>query len=249
MPNEKRRILVLVEGERTDVVLMEHLLCIYNIDAKYKIISYRTNIYTLYNKMFSENDPSVFDLLQTLKECELNDDRKLIFDHFYSDILLIFDLDPQAPDFAPNKIQRMVEYFVESSDMGKLYLNYPMVEAFYHMSSIPDSRFNAYHTTLQELKMHEYKARVNRENRNHDYRKFAVTRDECNIVIRQHITKAWMLISSEPCDNSLPEQFGILKVQLRLLHSEKKIAVLSTCGFFIFEYNPDLIYPKSFTSI
>ena len=241
MPERKRKILVLVEGERTDVALMEHLLSIYNIDANYKIVSYRTNIYTLYKEMFSENDPSAFDILQILKEREPSPDRKSIFDEFYSDILLIFDLEPQAPDFVPDKIQRMAEYFVESSDMGKLYLNYPMVEAFYHMSSIPDLQFNNYYAALQELEMHEYKARVNRENRNHDYRKFAVTKEECNIVIRQHIDKARKLTGNEPYDDSLPEQTKILVTQLKLLSDEKKIAVLSTCGFFIPEYNPKLI--------
>lgn len=241
MTEEKRKILVLVEGERTDVVLMEHLFSIYNIDANYEIVPYRTNIYTLYKEMFSENDPSAFDILQILKAREPNQDRRSIFNEFYSDILLIFDLEPQAPDFAPDKIQRMAEYFVESSDMGKLYLNYPMVEAFYHMSSIPDLRFENYYATLYELETREYKARVNRENRNHDYRKFAVTKEECNIVIRQHINKAWKLSDNESCDDLLPEQTKILVTQLNMLSDEKKIAVLSTCGFFIPEYNPKLI--------
>lgn len=142
MSESKRKILVLVEGARTDARLMERLLAIYNIDAKYQIVSYGTNIYTLYSEMFAENDPSKVDLLQLLKERESDPNKKLIFDIAYTDILLIFDLEPHAPDFSPEKIRRMAEYFVESSDMGKLYLNYPMVEAFYHMSSIPDAQYN-----------------------------------------------------------------------------------------------------------
>ena len=38
-------------------------------------------------------------------------------------------------------------YFTESSEMGKLYLNYPMVEAFYHMKSIPDENYTSYLAT------------------------------------------------------------------------------------------------------
>lgn len=240
MPEEKRKILILVEGERIDIALMKHLLIIYNIDIKYEIVSYKTNIYALYNEMFSENDPSAFDLLQILKEREQNHKLKSIFDYFYSDILLIFDFEPQAPEFAPDKIQNMVEYFVESSNMGKLYLNYPMVEAFYHMTSIPDSLFDTYYATLSELKMHEYKARVNRENRNHDYRKFAISKEECNIVIRQHISKSFILCGKE-CRDFLPTQIMILAKQLKLLNDEQKTAVISTCCFFIPEYNPKLV--------
>ena len=43
MTEEKRKILVLVEGAKTDVALMERLLSVYQIDIKYKIISYCTN--------------------------------------------------------------------------------------------------------------------------------------------------------------------------------------------------------------
>ena len=83
-----------------------------------------------------------------------------------------------------------MDYFVESSDMGKLYLNYPMVEAFYHMQDIPDVHYNAYFAQKSELVEGIYKKRVNQENRNGDYRKFAVTREECNSVIRQNSRKS-----------------------------------------------------------
>ncbi|MDR3601631.1 MAG: hypothetical protein P4L49_14315 [Desulfosporosinus sp.] len=242
MPENKRKILILVEGARTDTVLMERLLAIYDIDAQYEIVSYCTNIYTLYSEMFGQNDPSVMDLLPLLKAREPVPEKKSIFDATYTDILLIFDLDPQAPDFSPEKIQQMAEYFVESTNMGKLYLNYPMVESFYHMSSIPDDRYNDYVATLDELREGIYKIRVNRENRNHDYRKFAVNLEECNVVIQQNISKAQRIIHEETDLEYIPEQAHILKAQLDLLSEEHKVAVLSTCPFFIPDYNPALIY-------
>lgn len=241
MSESKRKILVLVEGARTDARLMEKLLAIYNIDVKYEIVSYGTNIYTLYGEMFAENDPSMVDLLQILKAREIDPSKKAIFDASYSDILLIFDFDPHAPDFSPEKIRRMSEYFVESSDMGKLYLSYPMVEAFYHMSSIPDEQYNNRFATLEELQAGAYKMRVNLENRNHDYTKFAADRVECNIVIRQNIDKARSITHEEKVSEYLPGQAQILTAQLVLLMEERKVAVLSTCPFFIPDYNPKLI--------
>jgi len=154
---------------------------------------------------------------------------------------LIFDFDPHAPDFSPEKIQRMAEYFVESSDMGKLYLNYPMVEAFYHMSSIPDEQYNNRFATLEELQAGTYKMRVNVENRNHDYTKFAADRVECNIVIWQNIDKARSITHEEKVSEYLPGQAHILTAQLVLLTEERTVAVLSTCPFFIPDYNPKLI--------
>ncbi len=119
----KTKILVLVEGAKTDVKLMAHLLSIYGIAADHEIVSYNTNIYTLYQQMFSDHEPDSYDVLQLLKEHERDENKKALFDQTYSDILLIFDLDPHAPDFSPEKITEMLKYFRESSDMGKLYLN------------------------------------------------------------------------------------------------------------------------------
>lgn len=242
MADRKRKILLLVEGAKTDAALMQRLLTLYQLDVQYEIISYCTNIYTLYHEMFEENDPNEIDLLQLLKSREKNPERRALFDTAYSDILMVFDLDPQAPDFSPEKILQMSAYFSESSDMGKLYINYPMVEAFYHMPAIPDPMYNDRSASLAELLTGSYKSRVNQENRNHDYRKFAVNRGECNIVIQQNIEKSWWLLG-EAADAVFipPEQSRILHLQLRLLSNEKQISVLSTCPFFIPDYNPALL--------
>ncbi len=233
----KPKILFLVEGAKTDVRLMQKLLSVYGFDQKYEIISYNTNIYTLYNEMFRDNDPADLDLLQVLKEHEKDPRKKPLFDQSYSDILLIFDLDPQDPLFTSDKIQRMTEYFVESSDMGKLYLNYPMVEAFYHMHDIPDAHFNEYFATQEELSNGTYKQRVNQENRNRNYTKFAVTKEECNTVIQQNLEKARWLCN---VPDGIPDEISILSAELRYWE-QQMISVLCTCVFYIPEYDPKLI--------
>lgn len=52
--DNKAKILVIVEGEKTDIKLMSHLLDVFSISDNHTIISYNTNIYTLYNQMFSD---------------------------------------------------------------------------------------------------------------------------------------------------------------------------------------------------
>lgn len=212
------KILVIVEGAKIDVKLMEHLLHIYGIDNNHEVVSYSTNIYALYNEMFADGDPYSIDLLQLLKEKEKDPDKIKVLQAHYSDIILIFDLDPQDPQFSENKILKMMGFFTESSDMGKLYINYPMVEAFYHMKSIPDKNYDNYIVSLQELSKKAYKKRVNSENRNHDYSKFAVSRKECNTVILQNVDKAWKISevvnSNEKIECLYPELIEVLKKQL-----------------------------------
>lgn len=235
-------VLILVEGKKPDKTLMRHLLEVYGISASRNIVSYNTNIYTLYHQISSVDDFESFDLLLLLREREKNEENKAILNQRYSDILLVFDLDPQAPDYAPEKIKFLAGLFTESSDMGKLYINYPMVESFYHMKSIPDPEYDSYKATLQELRNGEFKSRVNRENRNHNYQKFAVDKKECDIVIRQNIEKAQSLVGddgSRPFE--IPSTQEILETQLSELQSEFQISVLCTCVFYIAEYNPKLL--------
>lgn len=246
MDREKTKILVLVEGERADVELMAHLFDVYGISSKHQIVSYKTNIYVLYNQMFKNEKPEDVDLLQLLKEQEKDVEKKKIFDERYSDILLIFDLDPQDPLFTADKIKKMVDYFVESSDMGRLYLNYPMVESFYHMKQIPDPEYLNYRVTLDELYHKRYKDRVNEECRNKRNKKdFASTAEECNSVILQNIEKAWHIIGSGTYDKEkIPEALDILISQLKSISDKKDLAVLCTCAFYIPDYNPKLIRDK-----
>lgn len=49
MSDGKSKILVLVEGAKTDVKLMQKLFEVYGISERYEILSYNTNIYTLYS--------------------------------------------------------------------------------------------------------------------------------------------------------------------------------------------------------
>ena len=240
MSKKTPKILMIVEGAKTDVKLMTHLLDIYGISQNHEIVSYNTNIYTLYREMFADDDPDSMDILQILKAKENDYIKKRIFDEIYSDILLIFDLDPQAPDFSADKILRMQNYFTESSDMGKLYLNYPMVESFYHMESIPDNNYFNRCATIEELKKGEYKSRVNKENRNHDYTKFAINREECNIVIKQNIQKGF-LITDAIYGLQLPDLNKILINQINSIETLKKLFVLCTCVYYIAEYNPDFL--------
>lgn len=231
------KILVIVEGERTDVRLMEHLFDIYGMSHRHQIVSYKTNIYSLYNEMFADGAPESLDILQVLKERERDKSNLPILNAKYSDILLIFDFDPHAPDFSPQKISEMLEYFSESSDMGKLYINYPMVESFYHMKSIPDCEYSIRKVALSDLR--RYKTIVNSENRNRDYSKFAVTKEECSIVIKQNLEKGRII--SGDTENILPDSVKILIAELRMLDNEKSISVLCTCSYYIASYNSKYI--------
>ena len=242
----KKKVLVLVEGEKRDVGVMEKLFGVYpELDANYQIVPYRTNIYVLYNDYFNNNDtPGDLDLLQILKSREQDPEQKKIFDDRYTDILLIFDLDPHDTMFTEEKIRRLQAHFCESSDMGKLYLSYPMIEAFYHMSDIPDDDYQNRTVSIDELQQKKYKERVHKETRGNDYNKYITGRSDLNYVVLENIRKAYRLLEQDvEVVNKWREidLSGVLDKQLGFLQ-EHYLHVLCTCVIYIYDYNCELLF-------
>lgn len=250
MSSKRKNILVLVEGAKTDVKVMKQLFSVYGIDAEFEIVPYCTNIYTLYGEMFCDGIDGFeeMDIRQVLKSREKDPEKKRIFDKKFTDVLLIFDLDPQDPQYDPNHIKLMQKYFSDSTDMGKLYINYPMIEAFYHLKSIPDETYFERKAFLSELKDKKYKSRVQKETRGNSYNKFAKNKEEYRIVILQNLRKALFLIYKQVIEyedvlsylNSVDFNI-ILQEQLHNLEEQRFVYVVCTCIFFIADYDKKLL--------
>ncbi len=59
----------------------------------------------------------------------------------FTNIILVFDYERHDPAFSEEKILEMQHCFEDSTDMGKLYLNYPMIESYLHLKSMPDGEY------------------------------------------------------------------------------------------------------------
>jgi hypothetical protein len=234
--------MILVEGDKTEPKILKRMLDTYKIDINYELQIYHTNIYVLYNEMFRDGEDrfNALDLLQVLKSKEKDETKRQIFDEKYSDILLIFDLDPQDREYRPERIRLMQEYFCESTDMGKLYINYPMSEAFYHMPDIPDATYNDKTVCLKGLTSKSYRTLVNSETRGHDYTKFIKCREDLTTVILQNLSKALYISTSETVDwqefkktERTVDSSAVLDGQLKLLSEKDLVYVLCSCVFYI----------------
>ncbi|MER1987793.1 MAG: hypothetical protein ABS948_18100 [Solibacillus sp.] len=155
--SQKTKILLLVEGEKTEKELFSHLYEIYGINDV-EIISYKTHIYAFYHRLF--NDYSVdgvidFDFIDIplfLNDYFSLEGEEILNESDFRDIILIFDFDPHDPSYDADKLEILVENFNESTDKGKLYINYPMIESYKDITSLEDGSFNNSEVTLEDLK-------------------------------------------------------------------------------------------------
>lgn len=238
----RKSILLIVEGAKQEKALFRALLACYRLDLEYEIYSYGTNIYELYEKMFSDGMQDELSLLGVLKERAAAGDRWL-FDQDYSDILLVFDYDPQDDRFSPERLETMQDYFNESTDNGKLYVNYPMVEACKHFLKMPDAEFINRMAALDDVS--RYKQIVGNASRYQSFER-DFKKPDIDMLIAKTAAKAQLLSGHEPrsehehCCNDI-DHAAILRIQNETLRSCQKIWVLGTCLLFIPDYSTELV--------
>lgn len=129
-------LLVVTEGERAEPAFMEEWVKLGCYGQHAEIVLYGTNIHTLIAALKSYVDSNCYkegdiDLALVLKEIERKSqarprNRNFGWEQKFSDILMIFDLDPQDPNFRPQDVKWLLQHFCGDTAEGKIYINYPI---------------------------------------------------------------------------------------------------------------------------
>ena len=220
-----------------------------NIADEHRIFVFKTNIYCLYDVMESQTDGDweQVDLPLLLRTCTDNEDERKMLSQHFSEIILVFDYDPQHSTYSFDKIDRMYNYFSNASEKGKLYINYPMVEAAYHFKNFPnDESYKKRIVTKQQLENHEYKSIVDNDSKQIqgilDYSNFGVIKNS----IKMNLKKAIYIYSGqyEKVDiqkYSMIDFRKILKKQAKLYQTQQVIFVLFTLIFYLLDYDSNIL--------
>lgn len=244
---EKRSILLVVEGSKQEQLLMNKVLEEFGLDVDYQIYSYGTNIYELYERMFVQgrDELEALSLVGVLKEREKDPKRRKLLDANFSDILLVFGFEGEVENrFSFDRLAEMLDYFSESTDEGKLYINYPMVEACKHFSDLPDDGYLSRCVSVEDIG--SYKHIVGNVSRFQNYsRNFR--RPALDTLILLTVAKSLRLCRSDLDLSDLANSCeGVDHVEVfrrqEVLYCEQNcVAVLGTCLMFICDYGAGLI--------
>lgn len=126
------------------------------------IVIYESNIFNLnariekeYGEDWEDTDvdlPYVVSKMQSLGTTWYKDN--------FIDIFLIFDYERQDTCFSDEIILKMQKYFSNETDMGKLYINYPMVESYWDTFDAPQQQFSEKKVMLPLKNGKQYKLRT-----------------------------------------------------------------------------------------
>ena len=172
-------ILFVFEGETTEPLLFSTMKHLFLPKERNDIIcTYKSNIYSLFNRMSangyfddSRTDVSLIPLLQ--EQLKQNGDinhplLKITNWDEISEIFLFFDYDCQNKEKDKSysltennkRIEKMLSFFNNETEAGKLYINYPMVESIRYTKKLPDLSFNTYTISLSDCPDAIFKKKV-----------------------------------------------------------------------------------------
>ena len=211
--------------------------------------SYGTLIYDLYKRISKYLEEDEFEtipvLLEILKDKSIKYSDELEDHEKFSDIFLFFDLDAhyhykkdKRNDQVYKEINKLLSFFNESTDKGKLLISYPMFEAlkcfkddFINGSNVLCHLFDIYEvkkkgssTTFKE----KYKCISSESYKNPDYSKEKIEK-----LVQYFILCSFYLVENE-IDISNSETIFIKQYE-KLINPKEQVLILSAFPHFIID--------------
>lgn len=241
-----RKVLLIVEGEHEEPSFIKRLFKTCSGSSDYITYSYRTNIHIiaqeLYNN-YNDFDKGDTDIRLVLASKEDKDIKKKVLLDTYSDIFMIFDFEPQHDNPHFDTIRRMINYYNDSTNQGKLFINYPMMQSYKHFDKLPCYDFEDIIVKEEDFK--EYKKIVASISFCTDLEKYNYI-TFLSIAIH-HLKKANMIVNNIYNLPSINEYLKldyveIFDKQLVLLSEKGYVYVLNTCIFILFDFSPKKLF-------
>lgn len=241
-----RRILLIVEGPNDEKVIVEKLWDRFDKKVDYTIIPYETNIYVLMKQLFvdGEIDEDV-DLLRLLKSDIIPENKRLDKDEKFTDIYLIFDFDPHDLNADFEMLKKLLIHFDDSSSKGKLFINYPMMQSYRHITGPKDTDFKERTVSVDLGK--KYKSLVDKEACNRLKQINTLDKGLFRWIIEKHLSKSNYILNGSykmPTYQDYKSMAGslILERQLKKIQETNSMFVLNTSIFLVVDYRPSWFF-------
>lgn len=243
-----KKILLIVEGGTDEPAFFKYLFNTCYRRGQYEFFSYNTNVHVLAQCLYEDYpdfDTTEIEIKSVLAVKEKDLLRKKILLDTYTDVYLIFDFDPQHNDPHFDLVKRMLKYFNDPTDHGKLYINYPMMQSYKHFSKLPDPSFVERSFNFTNVNVSSYKELVGKESgytdlKKYDYKIFyslAVHHlKKLNYILKQRFTV--------PAENEYEniDFVDVYAYEEDLFTKSRLVAVLNTCIFVLCDFAPNKFF-------
>lgn len=239
------KILLIVEGAQEEKEFFEA----YNktfLEERISVVCFKQNIFKLYEicKEYIIHGIKPTNIIPIIKEAinDISDDERSILDQKYTDVFLIFDLDLQnhrtcyqCIEEYLTKISYLLDFFDNSTTIGQIVINYPMMESFMHIDDDNFANFKDFKVPFDIVEEGNYCNYLHSMNMNFPVK--LLTKEDFEILFAYNLKKAnYMLCKdySRPSKETYEEilsQSNIFNFQKECL--ENRFLYALNCASFI----------------
>lgn len=241
-------ILFIVEGSADEGRLLRKINGILDSKNIYSIYTYKTTIHEMYDICIELINDKDLSLQLLLKEKTSDASERSVLSKQYKSIFLIFDFDPHYPKYSSKKLLMMYDFYNESRDFGRLYINYPMMQSYRHMKKMPDVNFIKSTASLGDCL--EYKKIVGQESNYTDLNAYDY-QIIMNLVYHHYCKLNYIstkCYSIKDLDDFLQTNQNKLKsllvLQNDMFEATDKFYIINTSILFIIDLNPITFFRK-----
>lgn len=241
------KVLIVLEGEQPEENTLARLQRAFPeelADLSEDLVEYvySSHIYGLYNKL--KEDDGFSDVIEVLKELYPEDDALQNTNREdISQVYLFFDLDihKQPIEKSCDQLNKLVQFFDNETENGKLFLSYPMAEAI-NICDVENGLMSDDRKLfcIDKCVNDGFKHFADNLNRDSQTICRANSRENWLTISKAHYEKAqWLMyLTSEELSSVLGQmqQDAILQHQQKLIKQNNVVATLSAFPFFLLEY-------------
>lgn len=251
LESKRAKALVIVEGERLEPRFFKQFTKVYGIELDVYVVG--ANIYDLYNALKDYNfDCYIKDLLPNVGNNV--EGMEEILQQKFAYTYLVFDFDAHHREIGEKeldidvvvqnnvaKLREMAAFFTNETDpgIGKLYINYPMMESYRDCSSFFDESYRDNTVAVEDIP--RYKA-IAGQKKMASVHVESYTRENFSDLTKMNVYKlnklskdTWGEIAYKDYVD-LSAAAKILDHQAQKVNTERKVAVLNTALFIALDY-------------
>ncbi|KAF2079123.1 hypothetical protein [Flavobacterium sharifuzzamanii] len=237
-------ILFVFEGAKTEKLITDNIKKnLFNDENVIIQCAFCTTIYNLYKKISQDEDLDTFEILKNIPH---NAENLSSFNrNDFAEIYMFFDYDGHTTSASDKKLIKLLDFFNEETEFGKLFISYPMVEALKHCHDKIDFK----ELKVEAKKEIKYKKKVNRE----------CDKDFINMplydlkiwlhLIDLHLKKMNYIVDDNfifPTKNFSQNDIFFKQLE-KYINIDSTVAVLSAFPIFLFDYYGNEYISKLFS--
>ncbi|MDO5862322.1 MAG: hypothetical protein Q4Q58_05995 [Thermoplasmata archaeon] len=237
----ERKILFVTEGSRSEPRFLTKMLReLFGSDAP-TVVSYKASIHELLDSAFVDDEIDEYLSIKSILRERADSKEREILQQRFNDVFLIFDLDPQHQKFKADRLRKALEFFNDSTTVGKLYINYPMFESYRHMKHPYEEEYLT--RTVSTKGLSGYKGLSSSEGCVELQDVGKMDESAFRMIVEMNVRKAHSIITGNTEIPSVDEYLswtgsGLYGKQCEIMDSREEVYVLFTMAFYPIDYAP-----------